>query len=84
MENGILIFSKIKTMQLQEHIMVHGIRHHSLDPPSFFKGGGANFNYLPWSEESEKLEKLGWKYGGGAGELTLFLFNFFKVYHFYT
>ena len=35
-----------------------------------------------------KIKKRGWKYGAGTGllkggELTLFLFNFFKVYHFY-
>ena len=36
--------------------MDHGIRHHSLDPSPFFKGGGANFNYLPWREKSEKLK----------------------------
>ena len=39
--------------------------------------------------ESEKLKKGGWKYGAGAGllkggrGLALFLFNFFKVSHFY-
>ena len=33
-----------------------------------------------------KIKKKGWKDGAGAGllkRLTLFVFNFFKVYHFY-
>ena len=57
-------------------------------PPTFFKGGGeVNFNYLPRRRESGNLEK-----GGGSmvqgqaflkGGLALFLFNFFKIYHFY-
>ena len=58
--------------------------------PPFFLKGGSEFQ-LPHSEgrESEKLKK-----GGGSmvqgqvflkerGGLSLFLFNFFKVYHFY-
>ena len=49
-------------------------------PRIYLKEGGVNINYLP---------KRGWKYGAGAGllkggrGLTLLLFNFFKVYHFY-
>ena len=36
---------------------------------------------------SERLKRTGWKYGAGAGllksmGLPLFLYNFFKVYHF--
>ena len=59
---------------------------HSLDSPPL-KKEGVNFNYLPRSGESEKLKK-----GNGSmvqgqvflkGALTLLLFNFFKVYHFY-
>ena len=70
----------------------HGFQQlvYSLDP-LFFKGGGreVNFDYLSrrgggiW-----KFKKRGWKYGAGAGPLkrgglTLFLLNFFEVYHFY-
>ena len=44
--------------------------------------------YLPWSEVDLRNFKKGWTYGAGAGllkrgGLTLVLFNFFKVYHFY-
>ena len=51
-----------------------------------FKGGG-DFDYLPQRADL-KIKKRGWKYGAGAGSLkrgrlTLFLFNFFKVYHVY-
>ena len=62
---------------------------HSLPPPILKGpgGGGVIFDYLPWRGNSEKLKK-----GGGSmvqgqvllkGVLSLFLFNFFKVYHFY-
>ena len=42
----------------------------------------------PGGGDSEKIKK-GWTYDAGAGllkrggGLSLFLFNFFKVYHFY-
>ena len=57
---------------------------HNFDPLPFFKGG-VNFNYLAggiW-----KIRQ-GWKYSVGAAFLKggggwHFLFNFFKVYHFY-
>ena len=60
-----------------------------LTPTPPFSRGGINFDYLPPPRggESEKLKK-----GGGSmvqgllktrGELTLFLFNFFKICHFY-
>ena len=54
---------------------------------SLFKGGGGDFDYLPQRGDL-KIKKRGWKYGAGAGplkrgRLTLFLFNFFKVYYVY-
>ena len=54
----------------------------SSDPPP-------PFNYLTLRGGIGKIKKSGWKYGAGAvvpkmgGGLALFLFNFFKVYHFY-
>ena len=58
---------------------------------SSLKMGEVNFNYLPRRGRGLwKFSKREWKYGAGAdliksrGEgLALFLFNFFKVYHFY-
>ena len=53
-------------------------------PP--FQRGGSKF-WLPlWREGTWKIKKRGWKYGPGAGPakrgaLTLFVSNFFKVYH---
>ena len=48
--------------------------------------GGVNFDYFPW-RGNLKNQKRGWKYGAGSGllkrGLALFLFNFFKVYHFH-
>ena len=70
------------------------LNQHSLNPSLFLKGG-VNFDYLPLRRGggSEKFKKgVEWKYGAGAGllkrreqgaGLALFLFNFFKVYHFY-
>ena len=67
---------------------------HSVDPP-FLKGGrGVNFKYLPRRMGGSQKSKREWKYGAGAGllkrgggggmvGLALFLFSFFKVYHFY-
>ena len=54
--------------------------------PFPFLNSDRNFNSLPGREDSEKLKKE-WKYGAGAGlfkrrGLVLFLFNFFKIYHF--
>ena len=64
--------------------------HHSSDPPLFFETGKeVNFDYLPQRGEGNLKNKKKGEYmvqgqvflkGGG---LTLFLFNFFKVYHFY-
>ena len=60
--------------------------------PTFKKGaGGVNFDYLPKRGESEKLKKGGESMvqgkvllkKKGGGKLTLFVFNSFKVYHFY-
>ena len=53
----------------------------------FLKGESKFWLPPPKGGESEKLKK-GWKYGGGAGllkreRLALFLFKFFKVYHFH-
>ena len=72
----------------------HG--HSNTDKTAFHKIHflNTNTNYkflLPPSEvgESENIKKRGWKYGAGAGllkrggELALYLFNFFEVYHFY-
>ena len=67
-------------------IKTSGRRHNS--DPTFLKGG-ANFNDLPRRGESEKSKERGRKYGARAGllkkgeGLTLFLFKFFKAYHFY-
>ena len=52
-----------------------------------FKGGEVNFDYLPQRENLKNLKKgSGSMVQGQAflkGGLTLFLFNFLKVYHFY-
>ena len=61
---------------------------HSLDPPLFSRGREVKFDYIPWRRGIWKFKKG----GGGAwagllkrGEvLTLFLFNFLKVDHFYS
>ena len=52
---------------------------------------GVYFDDLPWRGKSEKLKKRGGSMvqgrvflkGGGGGGVTLFLFNFFKGFHFY-
>ena len=48
-------------------------------PPALFKGGGESKFWLSWNygTGAGPLKR------GGEGGLTLFLFNFFKVYHFY-
>ena len=57
-------------------------------PPLPLKRWEVNFDYLPWRVGNLKNQKKVWKYDVGAGlikrgdELGLFLFNFFKVYHF--
>ena len=57
-------------------------------PPPLFLKGGVNFKYFPYRGDL-KIKKRGWKYGAGSHllkgghRLALFLFNFFKVYHFY-
>ena len=58
-------------------------------PSPFLKRGEVNFDYLPWRGGIWKIRKRGWKYRAWAGSLkkrvgrlTLFLFNFFNVYHF--
>ena len=63
---------------------------HTSDPPPFLKGEEVNFDYLPWSGGIWKILKSRWKYGAeagllkvGGGGLALFLFSFFKVYHFF-
>ena len=73
-----------------------GLGAHGLNspPPFFLKGGGGggagvNSNYHLQREGTLKNFKKEWKYGAGAGlfkrgGLAIFLFNFFKVYHFYT
>ena len=62
-------------------------------PPFFLKGGESILNASPRGGRNLKKFKKGWKYGVGAGffkrlgegegGLALFLFNSFKVYHFY-
>ena len=59
-------------------------------PSPVLKRGEVNFHYLPWRGGIWKIRKRGWKYRAWAGSLkkrvgrlTLFLFNFFNVYHFY-
>ena len=60
------------------------LRMHSSDP----KRGGVNCDYLSRRGGSEKLKKAGGSMVQGqvllkGRGLTLFLFFFFKVYHFY-
>ena len=58
---------------------------HSVIPPSRspFLKGEVNFDYLPRSGGIRKTKKRGGSMRGWRGGVTLFLFNFFKVYHFY-
>ena len=87
-----VISSKQKSYKIKNNASIHILE---TPPPFFFffffffkREGGVNFDYLPG--EGGKSEKL--KKGFGSmvqGQvlkkrgLTLFLFNFFKVNHFY-
>ena len=57
-------------------------------PPPFYRGGKGILITFPGWDESEKLKKVGGSmvqgqvFLKGGGGLTLFLFKFFKVYHF--